>query len=94
MSKPLSNLFQSAVLAVLAACVVLAGCSREKELVCIPATTYLEAESIDALRIPGELSVPDETESLRIPDAQPVAVNGESVPQTCLESSPAFSRTD
>jgi hypothetical protein len=40
---------------------------------------------------PDDLSVPDESESLRIPDATVAAAEGgEDVPR-CLEESPAFS---
>ena len=72
----------------------LAACSGEKELVCRPATDYLEADSIGQLRIPNDLSVPDETESLRIPDAMAAAGREGGEIDPCLEASPAYDRND
>lgn len=72
----------------------LAACSGDKELICRPATDYLEADSIGQLRIPDDLSVPDETESLRIPDAMAAAGREDGEIDPCLEASPAYDRND
>ena len=56
---------------------------------CSGQTLYLDAETIAQLRIPDDLTVPDETEAMRVPSAQgdiaPV-----DIPTECLEYSPAF----
>jgi len=75
----------------LAAAATVAGCSRDRELLCAGDARYQTAESAGQLRIPDDLSVPDETESLRIPaDVIPRAAVDQN-PDSCLESSPAFS---
>lgn len=76
--------------------VALGACSREKSLKCASGADYVEAETAGRLRIPDDLSVPDETDSLRIPSPAPPpedAVDEDaSRGQTCLEESPAFSK--
>lgn len=72
----------------------LAACSGNRELICDAATDYLDAGSAGRLRIPDDLSVPDETESLRIPDPFPRPESGEEPPQRCLEASPGVARND
>ena len=71
--------------------VALGACSGETELRCSRDSLYLGANSAGTLRIPDDLSVPDETESLRIPGAPPVAPEGAGGAASCLEESPAFS---
>lgn len=73
-----------------AALVAMAGCSREKMLVCSRSTNYLSAGSAGPIRVPDDLSVPDETEGLRIPE--PLSGESAAVDNTdgCLEQSPAF----
>jgi uncharacterized lipoprotein len=71
--------------------VALGACSGETELRCSRDTLYLGANSTGTLRIPDDLSVPDETESLRIPGAPPVATASAGTATSCLEESPAFS---
>lgn len=71
--------------------VALGACSRETELRCSRDTLYLGADSTGTLRIPDDLSVPDESESLRIPGAPPVAPDSAGAATSCLEESPAFS---
>lgn len=82
---------QTLVLASLAlAALQLAACSRDKTVRCSNATAYREAGSIAQLRIPDDLSVPDETESLRIPAPLPAPEPGEDDADVCLDASPAF----
>jgi uncharacterized lipoprotein len=81
-------------LAVLLGVGALAACSGKTELVCGREARYREAVSLPTLRIPDDLSVPDESDSLRIPGpvaAAPAATAGEEAEPVCLEESPAFS---
>ena len=78
-------------IAVLAAILGLGACSGESALVCGQDSTYREAGSAATLRIPDDLSVPDESESLRIPGAPPATPANEAAESACLEESPAFS---
>lgn len=67
---------------------VLSACSSEANLICPGDESYREAVSVGPLRIPDDLSVPDETESLRIPDPSPsAAIEGSPAPE-CLEATP------
>ena len=65
------------------------ACSRDKEVRCSGQTLYLGAETIGQLRIPDDLTVPDETEAMRVPSTQGDALPME-LPTECLEYSPAF----
>lgn len=73
----------AAALAVLAA-----GCSRDESLGCAEDLRYLESRSVPPLRVPDDLTVPDETEALRVPDAPAAA----QVPAEggCIETPPDF----
>jgi hypothetical protein len=68
---------------------MLGACSREKELRCSGDSIYLDAGTAGALLIPDDLSVPDSSERLLIPEGGIAAADDES-PQGCLEFSPAF----
>lgn len=70
---------------------VLGACSSKTELQCRGGTQYREAESTGTLRIPDDLSVPDESDSLRIPGAPLPAPESAEAASACLEESPAFS---
>jgi uncharacterized lipoprotein len=70
---------------------VLGACSRETELLCGRDSKYREALSTGTLRIPDDLSVPDESDSLRIPGAPPSVSASADADPVCLEESPAFS---
>jgi len=65
------------------------ACSRGETVDCPGGTEYLAAESADALRIPDDLSVPEETDALRIPGPTPPPEPEEEV--ECLQFSPAYS---
>jgi uncharacterized lipoprotein len=71
--------------------VALAACSGESELVCGRDASYRQAVSEGTLRVPDDLSVPDESASLRIPGQTPAAAGSEGAAAVCLEESPAFS---
>jgi hypothetical protein len=71
--------------AVLAAC-ALAACSRETTLSCDASERYAGAGSTPPVRIPDDLSPPDESDALQLP---PEATET-SARAACLESPPAF----
>lgn len=71
-----------------------AGCSGGQSLRCNPDSMYLEAGTAGALRIPDDLSAPDETESLRIPGPLPPIDGSGQDPDRCLEASPGLVRND
>jgi hypothetical protein len=66
---------------------VLFGCSGETTLNCEPSERYAGARSVPPVRVPEDLSVPDEAESLRLPPAPDRGVNAG---ERCLESPPDF----
>lgn len=86
MVRRFSSVLAIAVAAVLV--VALGACSREGSLRCGNDSIYLGAQTAGALRIPDDLSVPDASERLLIPeggiDADDAPVDG------CLEYSPAY----
>jgi uncharacterized lipoprotein len=79
------------ILALSLTVLLLGACSGEKTLQCGRESSYREATGADVLSVPDDLSVPDESESLRIPDATPAAAQSEQEASRCLEESPAFS---
>ena len=79
------------VIATALATLGLAACSSETELRCSNQTLYREAVSTGTLRIPDDLSVPDESESLSIPGVPPAVPEDAQAAAACLEESPAFS---
>ena len=64
------------------------ACSREESLICERNTDYQEAQSAGRLRIPDDLSVPDESDALVVPE--PFPPRSEDARQGCLEYSPAY----
>lgn len=82
-------MLRSFVLAGALAASLSAGCSRDKEttLVCETTDRYRAARSVPAVRVPDDLSVPDESDSLRLPP-DPGAVFAAA--GRCLEAPPAF----
>jgi len=74
----------------LAVAAFLAGCSRGETVKCGGGTAYQSAVSESQLRIPDDLSVPVETDALRIPaESQP---RDQEDSTACLEYSPAFAQ--
>ncbi len=75
----------------LAVALVMSGCGRRFAARCEDPTIYSGSQEIAPVRVPGDLSVPNETDALRIPQAeqlgaaQPAASRG-----PCLESPPDF----
>ena len=67
--------------------VALGGCSRDTELRCEDASQYSSSTSVPPIRVPDDLTVPDESDSLLIPDPGP----SETVALTeCLETPPEY----
>jgi uncharacterized lipoprotein len=64
----------------------LSGCSGESTLNCETSERYAAARSVPPVRVPDDLSVPDETDSLRLPPAPAADGAGER----CLETPPDF----
>jgi uncharacterized lipoprotein len=70
--------------------VLAAACSRERGLRCEPDERYAASATAPPLQIPEDLTVPDETDALRIPDRRPDPESETSPEQPCLESPPDF----
>jgi uncharacterized lipoprotein len=79
---PFTVLLASAVTAA-----ALAGCSRELTTICAAEGDYLSASTAEPIRIPGDLTVPDQSEALRVPEV-PVAA---STIAGCLDAPPLYS---
>jgi len=79
------------VIASLVTALALGACSGSDEIRCGNDTQYQAATSTGTLRIPDDLSVPDESDSLSIPGASPAATESAAAALACLEESPAFS---
>lgn len=75
---------------VLAIALFVAACSRERGLRCESDERYRTSVSIPPLQIPEGLTVPDETEALRIPDPRLDQVAEPDPDLPCLESPPDF----
>ena len=80
-----------ALLLGVAVALVMSGCGRRFAARCEDPTVYNGSREIPPVRVPGDLSVPNETEALRIPQAEQL---GAAQPATgrgpCLESPPDF----
>jgi len=66
----------------------IAGCSRHQTLPCEPEARYSTARSVAPVRIPDDLSPPDESNAIRLPtDVVPV---GSITAGDCTEKPPSF----
>jgi uncharacterized lipoprotein len=74
------------LLVVLAAAV---GCSRGESLACQEDLRYQESTSLSPLQVPDDLTVPDETDALRVPGPQTARAQVDDEPP-CIESPPRF----
>jgi hypothetical protein len=72
------------LLAVLASA---AGCSRQPTAPCEPDARYSAARSAPPVQIPDDLTPPNETDALRLPD---VDAAGATTAGECLEAPPSF----
>ncbi|HEX6993542.1 MAG TPA: hypothetical protein VF339_05280 [Gammaproteobacteria bacterium] len=77
-------------LAVLLPLLAVAACSGERELRCESSERYQGARSVQPIRVPDDLSVPDESNAFRIPP--PPDRDGGSARDGCLELPPEYSR--
>ena len=77
---------------VVAACVlaaVLAGCSGGEGLRCEDPSPYAASTSIPPIRVPDDLTVPDESQSLLIPEV-PSEIPEAPPAEACLEAPPRY----
>ena len=68
---------------------LLAACSGKTALRCSSDELYREAQSAGTIRVPGDLSIPDESDSLIIPSGS-AAGSSASTADSCLDESPAL----
>ena len=80
--------------ACLAAGLILQGCSGEGGLSCVVDERYASSRTIPPLRIPDDLSPPDESEVLVIPQTGADRRSEPPPGRQCLEAPPDFSETD
>jgi hypothetical protein len=73
----------------IAACLLLTGCAGEHGLGCGDSQRYANSRSDAPLRVPDDLSVPDESDSLSVPSSR--AGNAAPAADRCLETPPPFS---
>lgn len=79
--------FELGAAALIAVC-ALAGCSRDKVRPCDSDGRYVGAQSVPPVRIPDDLSPPNESDALRVP---PETAAVSRSPTSCLETPPPFS---
>jgi hypothetical protein len=70
------------------------GCAGDYALQCEESERYESSEEVPPVRVPGDLSVPDESEALRIPPPPPEQPSPESNRGPCLESPPEYQRPE
>lgn len=70
--------------------VLMSGCFGESTMRCEDVLRYATSQSIAPLQVPDGLSVPDESESLRIPSGEPLEVPDPETVTECLEGPPDF----
>jgi len=66
-----------------------AACSGERELRCESPERYQSARSAPPIRVPDDLSVPDESNAFRLPPP-PGRGSRSSTPERCLEHPPEY----
>lgn len=75
-------------LLVLLPMLALAACSGEREIRCESTERYQSARSVQPIRVPDDLSVPDESGAFRIPP--PPDRGQSSAREGCLEHPPEY----
>lgn len=73
--------------------VAIYGCSGDRAVRCEDDARYRGATSEPPIRIPDDLSIPDESEAIRIPPTDGNA-SASREPGQCLESPPDFFQAD
>jgi len=76
-------------LVVLLPLLALAACSGERELRCESSERYQSARSAPPIRVPDDLTVPDESNAFRIPPP-PERRDRTATPERCLEHPPEY----
>jgi len=84
----MATLHWLALAATAAAAAGLSGCSKEHSLHCEPTGRYALAASTPPVRVPDDLTPPDESDALQLPS--PDAGRAASGEKPCLESPPTF----
>jgi len=75
----------------LAVAVLATGCGRDAMLRCEDPETYQSAAEQPPIRVPDDLSVPNQSDALQIPPSDRVGgATGPVTPGPCLESPPIF----
>lgn len=82
------------ILVPIPALLALGGCFGGGGSRCEDAERYANSDSIAPLRIPDDLTVPDESETLLIPGSSGFGERDEAPVQGCLESPPSFFGND
>jgi uncharacterized lipoprotein len=83
-----------AVISFLFVATALAGCSRDPGLRCEDPALYASSVTIPPIRVPDDLTVPDESDSLSIPDVSEAETPAVPLPEECLEAPPDFFETE
>jgi len=66
------------------------ACAGERTARCQGDASYRSAHSVAPLRIPDDLSVPDETDAIRVPPPPSSSSDRAEEPGRCLEQPPDF----
>jgi uncharacterized lipoprotein len=78
-----------AIAGVLLAAYFAAACSGERGLSCQSSARYEGASTVGPIRVPDDLSLPDESEALQVP-FPPTGAASRPSDGSCLESPPDF----
>jgi uncharacterized lipoprotein len=70
--------------------VCLGGCGGSRDMRCEGAMRYATSSTAAPIRVPEDLSLPDESDALQIPNAPPFDVPDPEVERECLETPPDF----
>ncbi len=63
-------------------------------LSCEEPARYGTSGSAPPVRVPDDMTVPDESQALQIPSGEPLEIPGEDEPNPCLEVPPDFFEED
>jgi hypothetical protein len=77
-------------LLILVPVLALVGCFGDRELRCESTERFQGARSVQPVRVPDDLSVPDESEALRIPPPPADDDATAAAREACLEYPPDF----
>ena len=78
------------VAAVIAVAVLVAGCGRDAMLRCENPEGYEDSTEHPPIRVPDDLSVPNQGDALQIPAPGQSSSEPRTSPGPCLESPPSF----